>query len=88
MTAFRKKLSTHKSGENGFKPGADGSYLNILDTVNESFKYIEDSIDQTGVNSADHKVFRIGVGVDAENNFNVDQQKYDYEGPKNAMDFS
>lgn len=87
VAAFRKKLSTHKQGENGFKPGADGSYFNILDTLNETFKYIEEAIDQTGVNTADKKILKLGVNVDAEANFLKEQQKYDYEGPKNAMDF-
>jgi hypothetical protein len=44
LAAFKKQLSTHKSGENGFKPGADGSYFNILDTLNDTFKYLEEAI--------------------------------------------
>ena len=41
---MRKQVSAHKLGENGFKPGADGSYFNAFENVNESFKFIEDAI--------------------------------------------
>ena len=37
-------MQAHKLGENGFKPGVDGSYFNAFENVNESFKFIEDAI--------------------------------------------
>lgn len=33
-------------------------------------------------------MLKLGVNVDAEANFLKDQQKYDYEGPKNLMDYN
>lgn len=47
---LRKQIQAHKLGENGFKPGVDGSYFNAFENVNESFKFIEDAIAAVGVN--------------------------------------
>jgi hypothetical protein len=47
---LRKQIQTHKLGENGFKPGADGSYWNALENHNEAFKFIEDAIAAVGLN--------------------------------------
>jgi len=43
-------VQTHKLGEAGFKPGADGAYWNALENHNEAFKFIEDAIAAVGVN--------------------------------------
>lgn len=48
--AVKKGLSSHKLGENGFKPSAAGSYFNAHDSHNETFKIIEDAITQSGAN--------------------------------------
>ena len=47
---LRKQVQTHKLGENGFKPGADGAYWNALENHNEAFKFVEDAIAAVGVN--------------------------------------
>lgn len=47
---LRKQVQAHKLGENGFKPGVDGSYFNAFENVNESFKFIEDAIAAVQVN--------------------------------------
>lgn len=47
---IRKQVQTHKLGENGFKPGQDGSYFNALENANETFKFIEDAIQAVQVN--------------------------------------
>jgi hypothetical protein len=43
-------VQTHKLGEAGFKPSADGAYWNALENHNEAFKFIEDAIAAVGVN--------------------------------------
>ena len=43
-------MQTHKLGEAGFKPGADGAYWNALENHNEAFKFIEDAIAAVGIN--------------------------------------
>lgn len=48
--ALKKGLSSHKLGENGFKPSASGCYFNAHDSHNETFKLIEDAITQSGAN--------------------------------------
>lgn len=47
---LKKQIQAHKQGENGFKPGPDGSYYNPLENVNDSFKFIEDAINATQIN--------------------------------------
>jgi enolase len=47
---IRKQVAAHKLGENGFKPGPDGSYFNALENNNETFKFIEDAIAAVQVN--------------------------------------
>ena len=41
---IKKQITSHKLGENGFRPGTDGSYYNPLENINEAFKFIEDAI--------------------------------------------
>lgn len=47
---IKKTLSSHKLGENGFKPTQTGSYFSAHDHHNETLKVIEDAINQSGVN--------------------------------------
>lgn len=43
-------VSSHKLGENAFKPSNIGSYFNAHENHNETFKIIEDAIAQSGIN--------------------------------------
>ena len=56
---------SHKLGENGFKANMSGSYYNALESVNDTFKFLEDAIASTGVNTAERKVLLIGVNADS-----------------------
>jgi len=47
---------------------------------------LEDAIAQAGVNTADRKYAQIGINVDSHANYLPDQDKYDFEGPKNLFD--
>ena len=47
---MKKALSSHKLGENGFKPTTAGSYFAAHDHHNETLKVLEDAINQSGVN--------------------------------------
>eukprot|EP00347_Sterkiella_histriomuscorum_P018418 403345584 len=79
---LRKQIQTHKLGENGFKPGADGSYFNAFETVNESFKFIEDAINT----NERKKYIKFGINPDVDSSYIKEQNKYDLEGPKNLFD--
>lgn len=52
--AIKKALQSHKLGENGFKPTSSGSYFNAHENHNETFKLIEDAINQSGANVSNH----------------------------------
>jgi len=41
---MKKALSSHKLGENGFKPTTAGSYFAAHDHHNETLKVLEDAI--------------------------------------------
>jgi len=84
--AIKKAITSHKLGEIGFKGGITGSYYNALDSINDSFKLLEDAINSTGVNTDDRKVLQIGINADSQSSFIEDQNKYDMEGPKNLFD--
>jgi hypothetical protein len=50
-TLIRKLVSAHpKLGENGFKPNVTGSYFNAHENHNETFKILEEAINQVGCN--------------------------------------
>jgi enolase len=83
--AIKKSLSSHKLGENGFKPNASGSWFNAHENHNETFKLIEDAITQSGAN-ATNQILSIGISVDPDQFFLPDQGKYDIDGPKNLYD--
>ena len=84
--AIEKGISSTKAGLTAFKKGADGSYFNAYDNINECFKLLEDAINATGVNSGKRNFLRIGVNTDARNWFIEDAGKYEYDGPKNQFD--
>jgi len=63
--AIKKAISSHKLGEAGFKANVSGSYFNALDTINDSFKLIEDAINSTGMNTNERKYFTIGINADS-----------------------
>ena len=63
-----------------------GSYFNALDSVNDSFKFIEDAIASTGINTNERKYLTIGINADSTSSFIVEQNRYDIEGPKNLFD--
>ena len=84
--AIKKAITSHKLGEAGFKANVSGAYFNALDTVNDSFKLLEDAINSTGVNTNDRKYFTIGINADSQSSFIEDQNRYDIEGPKNLFD--
>lgn len=47
---IKKGLQSHKLGENAFKPTPGGQYFNAHENHNETFKVIEDAINQSGAN--------------------------------------
>ena len=49
--AIKKGVEGHKLGANAFKASSTGAYFNALESVNESFKILEDAINSTGVNT-------------------------------------
>lgn len=84
--AIKKAITGHKLGEAGFKANLSGSYFNALDSVNDSFKFLEDAINSTGLNTNERKYFTIGVNADSQSSFLEEQNRYDVEGPKNLFD--
>jgi hypothetical protein len=62
---IKKTISAHKLGEAGFKANIVGSYYNAFDSINDSFKLLEDAINQAQVNTADRKYAQIGVNIDS-----------------------
>jgi len=84
--AIKKAITSHKAGEAGFKASAIGSYFNALDSVNDSFKMIEDAINATGINSKERTVLQIGINADSQSCYIEESNKYDVEGPKNLFD--
>ena len=62
--AIKKAITSHKLGEAGFKANVSGSYYNALDTINDSFKLLEDAINSTGVNTQERKYLTIGINAD------------------------
>ena len=84
--AIKKAISSHKLGEAGFKANVSGSYFNALDSVNDSFKLIEDAIASTGINTNERKYLTIGINADSTSSFIEEQNRYDIEGPKNLFD--
>lgn len=63
----------------GFKRGVDGSLFNAYDTINESFKLLEDAINSVNVNTDEKKFLKIGINTDAQNWFVDDLNKYEWE---------
>ena len=63
-TAIKKAITSHKQGETGFKANISGSYFNALDTINDSFKMLEDAINSTKVNTKERKYLQIGINAD------------------------
>jgi len=47
-------LSSSKGGIGAFKRGADGSLFNAFETINESFKLLEDAISSVDVNTKEN----------------------------------
>jgi len=45
--AIKKAITSTKQGEAGFKPGPEGSYFNAFGNINETFKCLEDAINQS-----------------------------------------
>ena len=84
--AIKKAISSHKLGEAGFKANVSGSYYNALDTVNDSFKLLEDAINATGLNTNERKYLTIGINADSQSSFIEESGRYDIEGPKNLFD--
>lgn len=84
--AIKKAITGHKLGENGFRANLSGSYYNALDTVNDSFKLLEDAINSCDVNTNERKVLTIGINADSQSNFIEEHGRYDIEGPKNLYD--
>ena len=84
--AIKKAITGHKLGENGFRANLSGSYFNALDTVNDSFKFLEDAINSCDVNTNERKVLTIGINAESQSNFIEEHGRYDIEGPKNLYD--
>lgn len=84
--AIKKAITSHKLGEAGFKANVSGAYFNALDSVNDSFKLLEDAIAATGINTEDRKYLLIGVNADSQSSYIEEHNRYDIEGPKNLFD--
>ena len=82
----KKAIEGHKLGAAGFKANNTGAYFNALESVNDTFKVLEDVITATGVNTAERKYLTIGVNADSQSAYLQDQDRYDIEGPKNLFD--
>jgi len=54
-TNIKKGIAGHKLGENGFKANSTGAYFNAFDSVNDSFKLLEDAISQAQINTSDRQ---------------------------------
>jgi len=48
--SIKKAITSHKLGENGFKSNVTGSYFAALESVNDTFKMLEDAINSSQVN--------------------------------------
>ena len=83
---IKKSIQAHKLGEIGFKANIQGSYFNAFDSINDSFKLIEDAINQAQVNTSERKYAQIGINADSQSSYLAEQDKYDIEGPKNLFD--
>lgn len=58
-------LGSTKQGIAAFKRSNEGAFFNAYDNINESFKAIEDAINQVGVNTDQRKYLKIGINTDA-----------------------
>ena len=84
--AIEKGLTATKGGLAAFKRGPDGSFFNAFETINDSFKLLEDAINAVGINTAKRQYLKIGVNTDAQSFYLEEQSRYDWEGPKNLWD--
>lgn len=84
--AITTTITSSKVGLNGFKQGADGSFFNACENINEALKMIEDAINGAGCNSDQQMVASVGINCESDSFYNPDQNKYDMEGPKNLFD--
>ena len=84
--AVKKSVESHKLGINAFKANQSGAYFNALENVNETYKLLEDAINQTNINTQDRKILTIGINADSQSSYLAEQEKYDIEGPKNLFD--
>jgi len=50
IAALRKTMQTGKQGEAAFKPSAEGTFFNAYSSIADSFKNIEEAINQSGAN--------------------------------------
>jgi len=83
--AIEKAVGGHKAAA-AFKANSTGAFFNANETVNESFKILEDAISAAGVNTADRKYLTIGINADSSSVYLQEQDRYDIEGPKNLFD--
>ena len=83
---MEKSIAATKQGLSGFKRQADGSFFNAFDNVNDSFKFMEDVINQMGINTPESKKLKIGLNTDASSWYLEDLTKYEYDGPKMQFD--
>lgn len=81
-----KAIQAIKVGEAGFKVGADGSYFNALDTIPDTFKFMDDAIAASGVNEDGVARLTYGINCESSEYFNGETKQYDLEGPKNLME--
>lgn len=84
--AIEKGLSATKGGLAAFKRSPDGSFLNAFESINDSFKLLEDAINSVGINTPERQFLKIGVNTDAQSFFLEEQSRYDWDGPKNLWD--
>ena len=50
MATLKKSMSTGKGGDAAFKVGADGSFFNAFNTIQDTFKHIEEAINESNAN--------------------------------------
>lgn len=82
---IEKTIAGSKAGMVSFKKGPDGTLFNAFESINESFKLLEDAIAHAGVNKDGENILKIGVNTDAQGWFLEDLNRYEWE-PKTQYD--
>ena len=82
MNHIKKIITSSKAGEAALKFYLDGSIICPADSVNDNLKMIEEAIHTCGVKDD----AKIGLCINADNFYLVDQKKYELDNPKKPED--